>query len=400
MKYRKFGSLDWEASALGWGCMRLPTRKKFFFFKEIDEPEAIKVIRHGIDNGINYVDTAYGYHQGKSEIIVGKALKDGYREKVHLVTKLPIWKVKQPDDVIKYLKEQLDKLQTDYLDIYLVHAMNKGRFAKVKELDVLKKMEEAKESGLIKHIGFSFHDNVHVFKEIIDYYPWDMAQIQYNYMDTRNQATTEGLEYAASKGIAVVIMEPVRGGRLANPPKEVQDIFTSSHVKRTPVDWALQFLWNKPGVSCVISGMSNMKQLVENLESADNSGIDILSEKENEVLEQVADVFRKAILIPCTDCKYCLEVCPSGVGIPSNFKMLNELSQSKNYKKWRKKYKNLAISEKSLNDARDNGMATLCTKCKSCIEQCPQDIDIPTELEKVNEVLGEGKPIESVFPTE
>ncbi len=398
MQYRKFGSLGWEASALGFGAMRLPSKKMLFgLIRKVDVAEAIRVIRHGIDNGINYVDTAYGYHAGKSEIIVGQALKDGYREKVHLVTKLPMWKVKAAGDVQKYIAEQLKKLDTDHLDIYLCHGLNKGRLNTLKELPVLKEMEDAKQSGLIKHIGFSFHDSWPVFKEIVDFYDkWDMAQIQYNYMDTEIQATTKGLEYAASKGIAVVIMEPLRGGKLASPPPEVMDIFNNAPVKRTPVDWALQFLWNRPEVSCVLSGMSAMKQLDENLVSAHNSGVGTLTKAEQELLERVADIFRKAILVPCTACGYCMP-CPSGVAIPRHFALLNDFSRTGDRKRFEKEYKKLAMAKKDLNAAKDNGMATLCTKCKKCVEACPQGIDIPGELEKVHDVLGNGHPLDQHY---
>nr|MDO8115658.1 aldo/keto reductase [Candidatus Sigynarchaeota archaeon] len=398
MQYRKFGSLAWEASALGFGTMRLPGKKMLFgLIRKVDVPEAIKIIRHGIDHGINYIDTAYGYHGGKSEIIVGQALKDGYRDKVHLVTKLPMWKVKAPGDVHKYLAEQLKKLDTEHLDIYLCHGLNMGRLNTLKNVPVLKEMEEAKSSGLIKHIGFSFHDSWPVFKEIIDFYDkWEMAQIQYNYMDTEMQATTKGLEYAASKGIAVVIMEPLRGGKLAMPPPEVLALFDAAPVKRTPVDWALQFLWNRPEVSCVLSGMSSMKQVEENLVSAGNSGIGKLTKDEQALLEKVADIFRKMILVPCTACKYCMP-CPSGVAIPEHFGLLNDLSRTGDRKRFEKQYKKLAMTKNDLNAARDNGMATLCTKCKKCMEACPQGIDIPAEIEKIHQILGNGHPLDEYY---
>ncbi|MFX0101723.1 MAG: aldo/keto reductase [Candidatus Hodarchaeota archaeon] len=397
MRNRKFGSLDFKVSALGFGAMRLPT-KKFLFWKKINEPEAIKMIRYGIDSGINYVDTAYPYHGGKSEIVVGKALLDGYREKVHLVTKLPIWKVKETADYNRFLDEQLEKLQTDHLDIYLFHGMNKGRFKTLKELDLIKEAEAAQSAEKIKHIGFSFHDNFTVFKEIIDYYDkWTMAQIYYNYMDTALQATTKGLEYAASKNIAVVIMGPNKGGRLARKPTpEIQALMNKSPIKRSPADWALQFLWNKPEISCVLSGMSTMQQLKENLESADKSGIGSLSQEESDILESIADIFRKAIKIPCTACEYCMP-CPSGVNIPKNFNLLNETSRRNDAGWGRKEYKKLAKDKDSLNTAKDNGNATLCTECKKCMENCPQEINIPEELKKVDKVLGQDQSIPDIF---
>ncbi|MEJ2447636.1 MAG: aldo/keto reductase, partial [Anaerolineales bacterium] len=240
MQYRKMGSLDWEVSALGFGCMRLPSRK--FSLMGADKEESKRIIRYGIDRGINYIDTAWPYHLGESEKIVGESLQDGYRERVKLVTKLPMFLVYRTSDFDRFLDVQLDRLQTDHIDIYLFHALNKKTFERVKQLGLIEKMEQAKRQGRIHHIGFSFHDTFPVFKEIIDYYDWDMAQIQYNYMDTCVQATTEGLEYAYSKGIAVVIMEPVKGGTLADPPREAAAVMEDAEIERTPVDWALQFL--------------------------------------------------------------------------------------------------------------------------------------------------------------
>ncbi|HME55129.1 MAG TPA: aldo/keto reductase [Candidatus Lokiarchaeia archaeon] len=394
--------IDWTegVSALGFGCMRLPT-KKTLFIKKIDEPEAIKIIRHAIDNGVNYVDTAYMYHGGKSEIVVGKALKEGYREKVHLVTKLPVGKVKSANDVEKLCREQLAKLQTSCLDIYLFHGLNKNAFQKVKDLNLIDEMEKLKAAGLIKHYGFSFHDNLQVFKEIIDFHDWDACQIQYNYLDQDSQATTQGLEYAASKGVAVIIMEPLKGGRLANPTQEVSEIFGKAEVKRSPVDWALQFVWNHPEVSVVLSGMSSFDQVKQNLDYASNSGPNTLSDAELDTLKQVSEVFKKAIVIPCTACEYCMP-CPSGVAIPRHFAILNRLADAPDKKMalkfTRRMYKELAATKDALNDAKDNGMAKLCTKCKQCMEKCPQGIDIPAELEKINSII-EGKgSIEKLYP--
>lgn len=392
--------IDWEVSALGFGAMRLPV-KKTLFLKKIDEPEAIKIIRHAIDNGVNYVDTAYMYHGGKSEIVVGKALLDGYRDKVHLVTKLPVGKVKATSDVEKFCREQLAKLQTSYLDIYLFHGLNKNAFQKVKDLNLIEEMEKLKTAGLIKHFGFSFHDSFQVFKEIIDAYDWDACQIQYNYLDQDTQATTQGLEYAGSKGIAVIIMEPLKGGRLANPTPEVKEILDKAPVKRTPVDWALQFVWNHPEVSVVLSGMSAFDQVKQNLESASNSGSNTLSNEELDTLKQVSEVFKKAIVIPCTACEYCMP-CPSGVAIPRHFSMLNRLVDAPDKKMalkfTRKMYKELAATKDALNNAKDNGMAKLCTKCKQCMEKCPQGIDIPAELEKINALIEGKSSIEKLYP--
>jgi len=382
------GRLDWEVSALGFGCMRLPPRR--FNRLRAETNESVRLIRYGIDLGINYLDTAWPYHMGDSEKIVGHALKDGYRERIKLVTKLPTFMVRKTEDFDSYLKTQLNRLQTDYLDI---HSLNSGQFEKVKRLGLLRKMEKAQEEGLIRHIGFSFHDNLPVFKDIIDSYPWDMAQIQYNYMDTGIQATTEGLKYAHSKGIAVVIMEPIKGGKLANPPKEALNVMKTSGINRTSVDWALQFLWNKPEVATVLSGMGTQQMVDENCLSADKSGINSLTEKENKVISQVADLYREKILVPCTACNYCMP-CPSGVDIPSNFAILNNFSmESSRIQRFmlRRKYRGLVNSSEKVDKEKPNGNASVCVNCGRCLEKCPQHIEIPNELRKSHAILGEGK---------
>ena len=397
MQYRKMGSLDWEVSALGFGCMRLPPRKINRLRAETDE--SIQLIRHGIDQGINYIDTAWPYHLGDSERIVGEALKDGYRERVYLVTKLPMFMVRRTEDFDRYLNAQLEKLQTDYLDIYLFHSMNAGQFEKMKSLGLIKKMDEAKRQGKIRHIGFSFHDIQPVFKEIIDYYNWDMTQIQYNYMDTAAQATTNGMEYAHSKGIAVVIMEPLKGGMLANPPQEALDLMKSAESRRTPVDWALQFLWNRPEVATVLSGMGNKQMVDENCASADRSGIGSLNEKEEKMLTDLADIYRSKILVPCTGCEYCMP-CPYGVNIPRNFAILNNVSlATTGIRRFRTKrsYKRLANTKDTLDKENPNGNASICVNCGKCLEKCPQHIQIPDELKKVDAILGHREPIEKHY---
>ena len=242
MKYRAFGKLDWKVSALGFGMMRLPTMSDEP--SDINEAEAMRMVRYAIDHGVNYIDTAWAYHGEKSEPFVGRVLRDGYRDKVRLATKLPCWLVEGSEDFDKYLNEQLRRLQTDHIDFYLLHALNKESWSKMRDLGVLSWAEGAIADGRIHHLGFSFHDDYEAFQEIVDAYDkWTFCQIQYNYMDVTNQAGTKGLQYAASKGLAVVIMEPLLGGRLANPPARSQQLWDSAPQERTPADWALQWVW-------------------------------------------------------------------------------------------------------------------------------------------------------------
>jgi predicted aldo/keto reductase-like oxidoreductase len=271
----------------------------------------------------------------------------------------------------------------------------------VKRLGLIAKMEEAKRQGRIRHIGFSFHDTLPVFKEIIDHYDWDAAQIQYNYMDTAIQATTDGLRYAYDKGIAVVVMEPLKGGALANPPDEALEVMRASGHQRTPVDWALQFLWNRPEVSVVLSGMGSQQMVDENCASADRSGIGLLSAEEEAVIEQLAEVYRSKILVPCTACRYCMP-CPAGVNIPQNFAILNNVSmESQAIRRWmvRRSYRKLADSEEKLDAENLNGNASMCVNCGQCVPKCPQEISIPEELDRVNAILGKRGRISDYYPS-
>ncbi len=404
MKYRKMGSFEWEVSALGFGAMRLPMNQQM----RVDEEEAIKMIRFAIDNGVNYVDTAYPYHNGESEVVVGKALKDGYREKVHLATKSPIWMIKKAEDFDTYLDEQIKRLQTKP-DVYLLHGLNRDRLEKIKSLNLIEKIEQAKKNGLIKYIGFSFHDNFEVFKQIIDYYNWDCCQIQYNYLDIEYQAGTKGVQYAGSKGVALIIMEPVRGGKLAIPDRvlnkkpEIKEVLDKSKMKRSMPDWALQFVWNHPEVSVVLSGMSTMQQVVENVESANNSGVNSLTKEELQTISELREAYSKYIVIPCTSCGYCLP-CPNGVSIPNVLRLVNDLYYwgGRGRPRLAFFYNRMAKTDKDLEKRKAEGeevegAATLCIQCGECLEKCPQQIDIPSCMEKANALFEDGKSISEVF---
>lgn len=385
MLYRKFGKCNFDASILGFGCMRLPLingepGKPVIEGDpgKVDEDEAIRIIRYGIDHGINYIDTAYPYHKGSSELIVGKALKDGYREKVHLATKLPSWLIKTEADYEKYFSEQLKKLQTDHVDLYLLHALSKDRWDNLKKLKVFNFLDKIKKDGRAKYVGFSFHDSFDVFKDIIDSYNFDFCQIQYNYMDENHQAGTKGLKYAAEKGLAVVIMEPLRGGKLAkNPPDEIKEIWDSADAKRSPAEWGLRWVWNHPEVKVVLSGMGAMEQVVENIKSAENGYANSFTENDMEAIEKVKDIYHKLSKVGCTGCKYCMP-CPNGVDIPENFELYNDAYV----------YNDMEASFKTYNKfMSEKEKAGNCAQCGRCEKLCPQHLPIRKYLKEVDRIF-------------
>jgi len=365
MRYRDFGKLTWEVSALGFGAMRLPIIGDDA--AKIDEPEAIKMIRYAIDQGINYVDTAYIYHQGKSESLVAKALHNGYREKVKIATKMPTWLVKSQQDMDKYLEEQLQRLGTP-IDFYLLHGLNRERWEKLKALDVTGWAEGKISGGKFRHLGFSFHDGYDVFKNIIDGYKnWTLCQIQYNYVDADCQAGTKGLKYAASKGLAVVVMEPVAGGRLAlKPAKPVLDVFAKAEVKRTQAEWALLWVWNHPEVSIALSGMSNMQQVEENVKTAERSDPNLLTKTELDFIDQVTRKYKELGFIDCSGCKYC-QPCDEGVNIPAVLALMNEYYTKNMSNEVKTKYWERIAPE---------NQAKRCVRCGKCEELCPQHLPI------------------------
>jgi uncharacterized protein len=376
MKYRKFGKCDFKVSTLGFGCMRLPILNADE--KQIDEEKAISLIRYAIDNGVDYIDTAYPYHKGSSEIVVGKSLKDGYREKVKLATKLPTWLINSYEDFDKYLNEQLGKLQTDHIDMYLLHALGKERWDNLLKLDIFKFIESALKDGRIKQIGFSFHDNLDTFKEIVDAYDWDFCQIQYNFLDENYQAGTEGLEYAANKGMAIIIMEPLKGGKLSQtPPISVKEIWCTTEAPKTPAEWALRWIWNRAEVTTVLSGMNSMEQIIENMETAGSALPNSLSGEDLELINKVKLQYNELIKVQCTACGYCLP-CPVGVNIPKNFAILNEASMYNEYDRQSHVYNNnLTLKEKAVS----------CVECGKCEILCPQHLEIRKHLKEVNEAL-------------
>ena len=384
MKYRNFGNLDFMVSALGFGAMRLPTNGDINnsdrLSKDIFEDEAIRMIRYAIDHGVNYIDTAYTYHKGNSEIVTGKALMDGYRNKAKLATKSPTFLINKAEDFNRYLDEQLTRLKTDCIDFYLLHALSRDKWENiVKKLDILNYAEKAKKAGKIKHLGFSFHDNLDAFIEILDGYDgWEFCQIQYNYMDIENQAGTKGLKYAAEKGLPVIIMEPLLGGRLVNPPIEVLEVIRKSEGKYSPAELAFQWLWSQKEVSVVLSGMSNIEQVKENVVFANRSDIGSLETKDLNTIELIRKEYNKRSIIPCTKCGYCMP-CPNNVDIPENFSLYNDGIIYNDLKSSSLKYNNFFDKSKR---------SDLCIHCKECEEKCPQKIPISDWMTKIHKELG------------
>lgn len=383
MQYRKFGRLDWKVSALGFGAMRLPSEGRDP--ASVDESESIRMIRYAIDHGVNYLDTAYMYHAGHSERIVGLALQDGYRQRIKLATKLPVQLAESAKDFDRLLNEQLERLQTEKLDFYLLHGLNGRSWAKIRDLGILRWAEDTMAEGRFDHLGFSFHDDYDAFREIVDAYDnWTLSQIQYNYVDVDYQAGRRGLEYAAAKGLAVVAMEPLRGGRLANvPPEQVARVWESAPEKRSPVEWALQWVWNQPEVSVALSGMSTMEQVVENVAVAARSGPDTLTADNLALFGRVQDAYQGSYPVPCTNCGYCMP-CPNGVEIPGIFSIYNESMVWNDPRAGRFQYRGPGgLKEEQRGDR--------CIECGECLEACPQEIPIPDWLEKAHALLGPRK---------
>lgn len=372
MQYREFGKTKEQVSVLGFGCMRFQTDHKKD--NQILEELAIKQLRSAIDMGVNYVDTAYPYHGGESEPLVGKALQDGYREKVKLATKLPCWLINSREDMDKYLNEQLKKLQTDYVDFYLLHSMNKGFWKRLKEHGVFDFIKKALEDGRIKHIGFSFHDDLPLFKEIVDAYDWDFCQIQYNYLDETYQAGLEGMLYARERGLGIVVMEPLRGGSLTKEvPDDVQAIWDKADTERSPAEWALKFIWDRPEVDVILSGMNDMAHIEENIKVAKETLPNSLSDAEKALIDEVKAIYHSKIKVNCTSCEYCLP-CPVGIHIPGNFGRYNYASMF-SYEEGKKRYKHL--------DAK--ARADQCVSCGECESKCPQHIPIRERLKEMAE---------------
>jgi len=378
MEFRNFGKTNFKPSALGFGCMRFPQLPGEG--NEVDEVEATRMVRYAIDQGVNYVDTAWPYHGGQSEVLVGKILRDGYREKVALATKMPSWLIEKVEDFDYYFSAQLERLQTDHIDFYLLHALNQKHWDNYLNLKVFDWVEKQKADSKIRHIGFSFHDEFPVFEKILTGYDhWDFCQIQYNYMDVDYQAGERGLKMAAERGLGVVVMEPLKGGKLAIevPPTPVKAVFDQAERTWKPAEWALQWLWNQPEVGLVLSGMSTFEQVEQNLVSASRSGVGSLSANEVRIIEEARNAWQGLAPVACTHCEYCLP-CPNDVLIPQIFEIYNNAMMYGEQERGQQTYES-QIAEANQADA--------CIECGECESLCPQHLTIIDYLKDAHAYL-------------
>ena len=365
MKMRRIEKLGIEVSAFGVGCMRFPMTT-VDGVEMVDENISTPAIRYAIDNGVNYMDTAYVYSGQKNETMLGHALRDGYREKVYVATKLPTWACNTREDMDRILDESLARLETTWIDFYLIHAVNKDSWKKMMDLGVLEFLDSAKASGKIRYACFSFHDNYDTFKTILDAYDWDMCQIQFNFMDVENQAGLKGLKLAGERGIPVVIMEGLLGGKLANAPDNVQALYNSWPEQRSPVEWAFRWLCNFQEVATVLSGVTSLEMTKANIDIFSRCEAGCMSEDELALIDRVREAYLSRTKIGCTGCRYCMP-CPNEVDIPGIFSTWNDLSLYARELSGNRRY------AKKLAEGKG---ADKCIECGACEGVCPQQLSI------------------------
>ncbi|MDD3833221.1 MAG: aldo/keto reductase [Oscillospiraceae bacterium] len=371
MVYKKIENLGISVSNLGFGCMRFPTDQN----GEIDENQSQKMIDLAYEKGVRYFDTAYVYHGGKSEIFVGKALSKYERSSYYIATKLAIWEVKSLEDARQMFDEQLEKLGMDYIDFYLLHSLNKGLWNKSVELGIPEYFENLKAEGKIKYLGFSFHDEYEVFKDIITYKPWDFCQIQLNYMDVNEQAGMKGYHLAQSLGIPVIVMEPIKGGLLSNLPDDIVCELHRYDPNASVASWALRWVASLPHVKIILSGISSLEHVEDNLNTFEKPNP--LSGEEQELVLKVSEMMSNRVNNGCTGCAYCMP-CPQGVDIPYNFRIWNTYGvyQNKGQTRWSWN-----------NDISQTAKADNCVSCGLCEDVCPQKLEIRKDLSRLKEEL-------------
>jgi predicted aldo/keto reductase-like oxidoreductase len=385
MQYRTFGKDKRKVSILGFGCMRLPTDTGDMD-GVVDKKEAERIIRYGIDRGINYLDTAKIYHGGECEAILGRILQDGYREKVLIATKLPTWEIESIKDADRIFDEQRRDLKTDKIDVYMIHNIQRSFRDVYFNLRLADWAWEKKEQGKIDYVGFSIHDDFAFFKEIVDSFDrWDFCQLQYHYVGEQVQAGTAGLEYAAKKEISMVIMEPLFGGMLATPSGKMGKLFAEKGKKFIPVDLALRWLWNRPDVATVLSGMSTFEQVKQNIEIADKATVGSLTAEEHEFIGKLQKAYDESQPIKCTKCAYCVKDCPVGVDIPYNFEFYNnhfgalELEGGTPGE--------MSLFKILYADMDEALRADSCNNCGNCEPVCPQKLPIRELLTQTHKTL-------------
>ena len=383
MKYKTIGKTGEKVSILGFGAMRLP---HFEREEQINIEESNKIISYGIENGINFIDTAYNYHapnlvdKGKCEAYIGNFLNEySYRDDIFLSAKLPSWKIRKPEDMENIFEGQLKDLQTDSIDFYMLHHLNEEYWKMYRELNVFEFMDDLLSSGKVKHIGFSAHTEMDWIVDIVDdYEKFEFGLTQLSYLDERYQSGREGVEYLHSQGLGTLIMEPLRGGTLVNNiPQDIMDLWNTAEEKRSPVEWAFQYLWNMEEVDVVLSGMNTLEQIKQNIEIASRTEVNSISRNDQELIKEVAWEYKQRRGNDCTGCGYCMP-CPHGVDVASCFREYNVAKMLDDPKGSVFHY--FALAPKSRADR--------CLHCDDCLYHCPQMIHISEELKKVEEFFG------------
>lgn len=384
MQYRIMPGSSEKISALGFGCMRLALKGKGGMLSSIDTETATRQIRYAIDNGVNYLDTAYPYHRGNSESFLGEyVLKDGYREKVNIATKLPCFSISKKEKIEEIFNKQMQNLQVECIDYYLLHSLDGPTWNKMLSLDIIAFMDKIKKEGKIRKMGFSFHGTPEAFIKIVDGYNWDFTQVQFNILDENFQAGIKGIEYAAQKGLGVIGMEPLRGGALVGKmPKEIQQIYDTAPIKRSAAEWAFRWVYDHPAITMVLSGMNDDAHIDENLKVASEAFPNSLTDEEHKIINKVRDKYLELMQVGCTGCGYCMP-CPAGINIPNGFKNLNNYYM---FGKMQPKIYHMAYHGILTEDGKPH-WTTDCIDCGQCEKACPQFIKVRQEFKKIQKDL-------------